>query len=60
MPATGKTVAAMPAGDVTFDRDKVAFGKSLHVVADLIDDADETRGRLSSVPGSFSGPSGQL
>src|SRR5436190_23805312 len=41
MPAPGETVAAMPACDVTFDRDEVAFGESLHVITDPLDHADE-------------------
>src|SRR5438105_840515 len=41
MPPTGKTITAMPAGDMTFADDKIALGKPAHIAADAINCADE-------------------
>src|ERR1700738_720530 len=41
MPATRQTIPAMPAGDVTFADDEVAFGKTFHVVPDKIDNSNK-------------------
>src|ERR1051325_11926838 len=38
---TGQTIPAMAAGDVTFADDEIALGKTLHLIADKIDNADE-------------------
>src|SRR6266404_6137305 len=41
MASAGETIPAMPARDVTFANDDLAFGKTFHVIADAIDHADE-------------------
>jgi hypothetical protein len=41
MTAAGETIPAMTAGNVTFADDKIAFGKTFHVIAHAIDHADE-------------------
>jgi hypothetical protein len=41
MAAAGETIATMPAGNVTFTNNQVAFGKTFHAIADAIDDADK-------------------
>jgi phosphatidate cytidylyltransferase len=41
MAAASQTIAAMPAGDVTFADNEIAFGKTFHEIADAFDDADE-------------------
>ena len=39
--ATGETIPAMPAGNVAFADDEVAFGETFHKVANAIDHANE-------------------
>ena len=41
MPPARQTIAAMPAGDVTFADDEIALGESAHIAADAINFADE-------------------
>src|SRR5262249_19112078 len=41
MTAAGQTISAMPAGDVAFPDDEIAFGKTFHVIADAIDYANK-------------------
>ncbi len=41
MTTPGEAIAAMPAGDVAFAGDEVAFGKTFDVIADKIDNADK-------------------
>ena len=41
MPPARQTIAAMPAGDVTFADDEIALGESADIAADAINFADE-------------------
>src|SRR4029077_9813145 len=41
MTPPGQTISAMPAGDMTFANDEIAFGKTFDVIAYPIDFADE-------------------